>query len=88
MCVVARGVRGEREKLDRRRFPLFSGPRNPPFDENLVKALEIYEEGFRKFRARDFVDAGELFARFLKIYPDDVLAKIPITIARLDIKTK
>ena len=50
------------------------GPRDPPFDENLLKALEIYEEGFRKFRARDFVDAGELFARFLKLYPGDVLA--------------
>ena len=50
------------------------GPRNKPFDEDLLKALEMYEEGFRKFRARDFASAGELFARFLKAYPEDVLA--------------
>ena len=50
------------------------GPRDKPFDEDLLRALEMYEEGFRKFRARDFADAGELFARFLKLYPEDVLA--------------
>jgi adenylate cyclase len=50
------------------------GPRNPPFDENWLRALEIYEKGFRKFRTRDFADAGELFAEFLKLYPEDVLA--------------
>jgi adenylate cyclase len=50
------------------------GPRNPPFDENWLRALAMYEEGFRKFRTRDFADAGELFAEFLKLYPEDVLA--------------
>ena len=50
------------------------GPRDKPFDEKLLRALEIYEEGFRKFRTRDFADAGELFAKFLKLYPEDVLA--------------
>jgi adenylate cyclase len=50
------------------------GPRDKPFDEDLLRALEIYEEGFRKFRARDFKGAAELFAKFLKRYPEDVLA--------------
>jgi adenylate cyclase len=50
------------------------GPRDKPFDEDLLRALEMYEEGFRKFRARDFSGAGELFGRFLKTYPEDVLA--------------
>ena len=50
------------------------GSRDKPFDEDLLRALEMYEEGFRKFRARDFAGASELFARFLKIYPEDVLA--------------
>ena len=50
------------------------GPRDKPFDEDLLRALEMYEEGFRKFRARDFSGAAELFAKFLKRYPEDVLA--------------
>jgi TolA-binding protein len=50
------------------------GPRDKPFDEDLLRALEMYEEGFRKFRARDFRGAAELFAKFLKRYPEDVLA--------------
>ena len=50
------------------------GSRDKPFDEDLLRALEMYEEGFGKFRARDFANAAELFARFLKIYPEDVLA--------------
>ena len=45
------------------------GPRDKPFDEDLLRALEIYEDGFRKFRARDFSGAAELFAKFLKRYP-------------------
>jgi adenylate cyclase len=50
------------------------GSRATPFDSDLLSALEIYEEGFRKFRARDFAVAEALFAEFLKIYPEDVLA--------------
>ncbi len=50
------------------------GPRDKPFDEDLLRALEMYEEGFRKFRARDFSGAAALFAKFLKRYPEDVLA--------------
>jgi adenylate cyclase len=50
------------------------GPRDKPFDEDLLRVLEMYEEGFRKFRARDFSGARELFAVFLKAYPEDVLA--------------
>jgi adenylate cyclase len=50
------------------------GPRDKPFDEDWLRALEIYEEGFQKFRMRDFAGACELFAKFLKAYPEDVLA--------------
>ncbi len=50
------------------------GPRDPPFDENWLRALAMYEEGFQKFRMRDFANAGDLFAQFLKLYPEDVLA--------------
>ncbi len=50
------------------------GPRDKPFDADLLHALEMYEEGFRKFRARDFAGAAQLFEHFLKAYPEDVLA--------------
>jgi outer membrane protein assembly factor BamD (BamD/ComL family) len=38
--------------------------------------LEVYEEGIRKFRDRDFRQAKILFSRFLEFYPDDELAKM------------
>ena len=50
------------------------GSRDKPFDEDLLRALEMYEEGFRKFRARDFSGAAESLATFLKKYPEDVIA--------------
>lgn len=64
-------VKGKKEPAE---ISALLGSRDKPFDENLLRALETYEEGFRKFRARDFAGAGELFAQFLKVYPDDVLA--------------
>jgi adenylate cyclase len=50
--------------------------RNEPVDPDLLKWLEVYEEGVRKFRNRDFIQAKILFSRFLEFYPDDSLAKM------------
>jgi len=41
-----------------------------------LQRLETYEEGFRKFRKRDFKQAKILFSQFLEFYPDDGLAKM------------
>jgi len=54
----------------------FIGSRNEDVDPELLKWLESYEEGFEKFRARDFTQAKILFSRFLEFYPDDLLAKM------------
>ncbi len=54
----------------------FIGSRNEDVDSELLKWLESYEEGFEKFRARDFTQAKILFSRFLEFYPDDLLAKM------------
>ena len=45
-------------------------------DGELLKWLEVYEEGLAKFRARDFTGAKILLARFLEFYPKDYLAKL------------
>ena len=50
--------------------------RNEKVDPDLLKWLEVYEEGVRKFRDRDFTQAKILFSRFLEFYPDDSLAKM------------
>src|SRR5437870_616164 len=50
--------------------------RNESVDPDLLKWLEVYEEGVRKFRDRDFIQAKILFSRFLEFYPDDSLAKM------------
>jgi adenylate cyclase len=50
--------------------------RNESVDPDLLKWLEVYEEGVRKFRDRDFMQAKILFSRFLEFYPDDSLAKM------------
>jgi adenylate cyclase len=50
--------------------------RNESVDPDLLKWLEVYEEGVRKFRDRDFTQAKILFSRFLEFYPDDSLAKM------------
>jgi len=52
------------------------GARDEKVDPELLKWLESYEEGFDKFRARDFIKAKILFSRFLEFYPDDLLAKM------------
>jgi adenylate cyclase len=52
------------------------GSRAAAFDVNLLAALETYEEGLRKFRERDFADAKLCFSRFLKAFPEDLLANI------------
>ena len=41
-----------------------------------LRHLETYENGFRKFRERDFTQAKILFSQFLEFYPDDTLAKM------------
>jgi len=54
----------------------FIGARNADVDSQLLKWLEVYEEGLEKFRARDFTQAKILFSRFLEFYPDDLLAQM------------
>ena len=41
-----------------------------------LQRLETYEEGFRKFRERDFTQAKILFSQFLEFYPGDSLARM------------
>jgi len=50
--------------------------RNEDIDPEFLKWLDVYEEGIRKFREREFSEAKILFSRFLEFYPDDRLAKI------------
>src|SRR5213079_3018927 len=54
----------------------FIGARNEDVDSQLLKWLEVYEEGLEKFRERDFTQAKILFSRFLEFYPDDLLAQM------------
>src|SRR5437667_1713472 len=54
----------------------FIGARNEDVDSQLLKWLEVYEEGLEKFRGRDFTQAKILFSRFLEFYPDDLLAQM------------
>ncbi|MEO6873038.1 MAG: adenylate/guanylate cyclase domain-containing protein [Chthoniobacterales bacterium] len=42
----------------------------------LLLRLETYEEGFRKFRKRDFREAKICFSQFLEFYPTDHLAQM------------
>ena len=50
--------------------------RDPNLDRELLIWLETYEEGIRKFRDRDFIQAKILFSRFLEFCPDDSLAEM------------
>jgi len=50
--------------------------RDDDVDLEFLRWLESYEEGIRKFRERDFMQAKILFSRFLEFYPDDELAKM------------
>ena len=52
------------------------GARDEKVDPQFLKWLESYEEGFDKFRTRDFIQAKILFSRFLEFYPEDLLAKM------------
>ena len=52
------------------------GERTEKLDPEFLRWLESYEEGLRKFWARDFKEAKILFSRFLEFYPDDLLAKL------------
>lgn len=52
------------------------GAKTDPVNEEFIERLDIYEEGFRKFRERDFRQAKILFSEFLVFYPDDALAKM------------
>ncbi|HUE40502.1 MAG TPA: adenylate/guanylate cyclase domain-containing protein [Chthoniobacterales bacterium] len=52
------------------------GARKDDIDPQLLKWLESYEEGIKKFRGRRFTDAKILFSQFLEFYPDDFLAKM------------
>ncbi|HEY2713865.1 MAG TPA: adenylate/guanylate cyclase domain-containing protein [Chthoniobacterales bacterium] len=51
------------------------GERTEKIDPDLLRHLETYEEGFRKFRERDFRGAKILLGRFLESYPQDFLAR-------------
>ena len=66
-------VKGKTEPVDV--FTLV-GARTDDVDPELLKWLESYEEGIKKFRARKFTEAKILFSRFLEFYPDDFLAKM------------
>jgi adenylate cyclase len=50
--------------------------RDEDVDPEFLKSLEVYEDGIRKFRERDFRQAKILFSRFLEFFPDDELAKM------------
>jgi ubiquinone biosynthesis protein Coq4 len=52
------------------------GANNDALDREFLERLELYEEGFRKFREREFTQAKILFSQFLEFYPDDTLAKM------------
>jgi adenylate cyclase len=52
------------------------GSREEAVDAELLKWLESYEEGIKKFRGRKFSEAKILFSQFLEFYPDDFLAKM------------
>ena len=66
-------VKGKTEPVDV--FALV-GSRSEVVDPELLKWLESYQEGIKKFRGRKFTEAKILFSQFLEFYPDDFLAKM------------
>ncbi|HST30970.1 MAG TPA: adenylate/guanylate cyclase domain-containing protein [Chthoniobacterales bacterium] len=52
------------------------GAHKDDIDPDLLKWLQSYEDGIRKFRGRKFTEAKILFSQFLEFYPDDFLAKM------------
>ncbi len=66
-------VKGKSQPVD---IATLIGERTEKIDPDLLLHLETYEEGFRKFRERDFRGAKILLCRFLEFYPQDFLARI------------
>src|SRR5207248_8034232 len=65
-------VKGKSEPVD---VFTVTGALSDSIDGELLKWLEVYEDGIAKFRERDFQHAKILFSRFLEFYPEDFLAK-------------
>ncbi len=66
-------VKGKSEPVD---ITTLIGARDGKVDAELLRLLEIHEEGIRSFRAREFKEATALFAQFIVLYPNDHLAKM------------
>jgi len=66
-------VKGKSEPVE---IATLIGERNEKIDPDLLRHLATYEEGFQKFRQRDFGGAKILLSRFLEFYPTDHLAKM------------
>jgi adenylate cyclase len=66
-------VKGKAEPVE---IATLIGERNEAIDPELLRYLATYEEGFVKFRQRDFRAAKILLSRFLEFYPTDHLAKM------------
>jgi adenylate cyclase len=67
-------VKGKNEPVE---ISTLIGARNDAaLDPELLRRLETYEEGFRKFRERDFRAAKIPLSQFLEFYPNDHLARM------------
>ena len=66
-------VKGKSEPVE---IATLIGERSEKIDLELLQHLATYEEGFQKFRQRDFRGAKILLSRFLEFYPTDHLAKM------------
>jgi adenylate cyclase len=66
-------VKGKSEPVE---IATLIGERTEKIDPDLLRHLATYEEGFQKFRQRDFRGAKILLSRFLEFYPTDHLAKM------------
>ncbi len=66
-------VKGKAEPVE---ISTLIGERGEEIDPELLRRLETYEEGFQKFRQRDFAAAKILLSQFLEFYPTDHLAKM------------
>jgi adenylate cyclase len=66
-------VKGKTEPVE---ISTLVGSRNDHIDPELLRQLDNYAAGFRKFRERDFAGAKVSFSGFLVAYPEDYLAKL------------
>ncbi|MDQ3200386.1 MAG: adenylate/guanylate cyclase domain-containing protein [Verrucomicrobiota bacterium] len=66
-------VKGKTEPVE---IATLIGERSEEIDPEWLRRLETYEEGFQKFRQRDFSAAKILLSQFLEFYPKDHLAKM------------